>query len=78
MAPESRRNEVLAFVRAGIQDLSMSRTSFGWGVPIPWDLGHVMYVWVDALQNYLTAVGFGSDQERFERTWPTLSDPCPG
>jgi methionyl-tRNA synthetase len=70
VAPESRRNEVLAFVRAGLQDLSMSRTSFGWGVPIPWDPAHVMYVWVDALQNYITAVGFGSDQERFERTWP--------
>ncbi len=70
VAPESRRNEVLAFVRAGLQDLSMSRTSFGWGVPIPWDPAHVMYVWVDALQNYITAVGFGSDPERFERTWP--------
>jgi len=70
VAPESRRNEVLAFVRAGLQDLSMSRTSFNWGVPIPWDPAHVMYVWVDALQNYITAVGFGSDPERFERTWP--------
>jgi methionyl-tRNA synthetase len=70
VAPESRRNEVLAFVRAGLQDLSMSRTSFSWGVPIPWDPAHVMYVWVDALQNYITAVGFGSDPERFERTWP--------
>jgi methionyl-tRNA synthetase len=48
----------------------MSRTSFGWGVPIPWDPAHVMYVWVDALQNYITAVGYGSDEERFEHVWP--------
>jgi methionyl-tRNA synthetase len=70
VAPESRRNEVLAFVKAGLQDLSMSRTTFSWGVPIPWDPAHVMYVWVDALQNYITAIGYGSDRERFERIWP--------
>jgi methionyl-tRNA synthetase len=68
--PESRRNEVMSLVRSGLQDLSMSRTSFTWGVPIPWDPAHVMYVWVDALQNYITAVGYGSDEERFERLWP--------
>jgi methionyl-tRNA synthetase len=70
VAPESRRNEVVSLVRGGLQDLSISRTSFSWGVPIPWDPAHVMYVWVDALQNYLTAVGYGSEEERFERTWP--------
>ncbi|MGH2719893.1 MAG: methionine--tRNA ligase [Actinomycetota bacterium] len=68
--PESRRNEVVSLVRGGLQDLSMSRTSFSWGVPIPWDPAHVMYVWVDALQNYITAVGYGSDPERFARIWP--------
>ena len=70
VAPESRRNEVLGFVRAGLQDLSMSRTSFSWGIPIPWDPAHVMYVWVDALQNYITAVGYDQDMETFERIWP--------
>jgi len=70
VAPETRRNEVTTFVSAGLQDLSISRTSFTWGVPIPWDPAHVMYVWVDALQNYITAVGYGSDPATFERTWP--------
>ena len=70
VSPESRRNEVTSLVRGGLQDLSMSRTSFTWGVPIPWDRSHVMYVWVDALQNYLTAVGYGSDEAAFERRWP--------
>jgi methionyl-tRNA synthetase len=70
IVPEDRRNEVLSFVKGGLQDLSISRTSFSWGIPIPWDPKHVMYVWVDALQNYITAAGFGSDQERFERIWP--------
>jgi methionyl-tRNA synthetase len=68
--PEIRRNEVLSFVKGGLQDLSISRTSFSWGVPIPWDPKHVMYVWIDALQNYTTAVGQGSDPERFARIWP--------
>ncbi len=70
VAPEQRRNEVTAFVKGGLQDLSISRTSFDWGIPIPWDPKHVMYVWVDALQNYITAAGFGSDPERFQATWP--------
>jgi methionyl-tRNA synthetase len=70
VAPESRRNEVASLVRGGLQDLSMSRTSFTWGIPIPWDPTHVMYVWVDALQNYITAVGYGSDEATFARTWP--------
>jgi methionyl-tRNA synthetase len=68
--PEIRRNEVMSFVKGGLEDLSISRTSFSWGVPIPWDPKHVMYVWIDALQNYTTAVGQGSDPERFARTWP--------
>ncbi|HEX2258733.1 MAG TPA: methionine--tRNA ligase [Actinomycetota bacterium] len=68
--PEVRRNEVMSFVKGGLQDLSISRTSFTWGVPIPWDPKHVMYVWIDALQNYITAAGQGSDPGRFERIWP--------
>jgi methionyl-tRNA synthetase len=68
--PDIRRNEVMSFVKGGLQDLSISRTSFSWGVPIPWDPKHVMYVWIDALQNYTTAVGQGRDPERFNRIWP--------
>lgn len=68
--PEVRRNEVQSFVKGGLDDLSISRTSFSWGVPIPWNPAHVMYVWIDALQNYITAAGFGSDPVRFGRTWP--------
>jgi methionyl-tRNA synthetase len=68
--PESRRNEVLGKVRAGLEDLSISRVSFDWGIPLPWDPKHVIYVWIDALQNYITAAGYGSDPERFARTWP--------
>jgi methionyl-tRNA synthetase len=65
---------VLSFVRGGLKDLSVSRTTFDWGVPIPFAPGHVSYVWVDALINYITAIGYGSDapadQEMFERYWP--------
>jgi methionyl-tRNA synthetase len=68
--PDERRNEVFAFVRGGLQDLSISRTSIDWGVPVPWDPKHVIYVWIDALQNYITAAGFGSDPERFGSLWP--------
>jgi methionyl-tRNA synthetase len=68
--PATARNEVVSFVRQGLQDLSISRTSFDWGIPIPWDSKHVLYVWIDALLNYATAVGYGSDEEKFERTWP--------
>lgn len=68
--PESRRNEVLSLIRGGLQDFSISRTSFDWGVPLPWDPEHVCYVWFDALTTYLTGAGFGSDPERFARTWP--------
>ncbi len=68
--PESRRNEMLAFIDQGLDDLSISRTSFDWGVPLPGDEKHVAYVWIDALTNYITAAGFGSDAERFARLWP--------
>jgi len=69
--PESRRNEVLSFVRMGLRDLSVSRTTFNWGVPVPDDPAHVMYVWVDALTNYLTAAGFPDTASTQYRTyWP--------
>jgi methionyl-tRNA synthetase len=68
--PETRLREVVSFVESGLDDLSISRSSFDWGVPIPWDPKHVMYVWVDALQNYITAVGYDADMARFARTWP--------
>jgi len=69
--PETRRNEVLAFVRGGLKDLSISRTSFDWGIPVPGDEKHVVYVWMDALANYITALGWGSDDPSvFERYWP--------
>jgi methionyl-tRNA synthetase len=68
--PESRRNEVLRFVEAGLKDLSVSRTSFDWGVPVPGSTGHVMYVWVDALTTYMTGVGYPDDRQEFDRYWP--------
>lgn len=69
--PASRRNEVQRFVEGGLKDLSVSRTSFDWGVPVPDSAGHVMYVWVDALTTYMTGVGFpDSDGEMFQRYWP--------
>lgn len=68
--PESARNEVVSFVRQGLADLSISRSSFDWGVKVPWDDSHVVYVWFDALLNYITAVGYGQDEAEFERRWP--------
>jgi len=69
--PQSRRNEVLSFVKSGLRDLSISRTSFKWGVPVPGDDAHIMYVWVDALTNYLTAVGYpDTEAESFKTYWP--------
>ena len=68
--PEVRRNEVLALIRGGLQDFSISRTSFRWGIPLPWDPAHVNYVWFDALTNYITAAGYGSDPDLFARMWP--------
>jgi methionyl-tRNA synthetase len=68
--PESRRNEVLGKVKQGLDDLSMSRATFDWGIPVPWDTSQVIYVWLDALQNYLNAAGFGYDEEKLDRIWP--------
>jgi methionyl-tRNA synthetase len=68
--PAFRRNEVVAFVRGGLRDLSISRSGSDWGIPVPWDPGHVIYVWVDALLNYITAPGFGVEGSAFERVWP--------
>ena len=68
--PTSRRNEMINFIRQGLDDLCISRTSFDWGIPIPTDKKHVIYVWFDALTNYLTPVGFLSDPEKFHRYWP--------
>jgi len=68
--PESARNEVVSFVKSGLKDLSISRSAFDWGIPVPWDESHIIYVWVDALLNYATAVGYGSDPEEFARRWP--------
>ena len=74
MGPESTRREVISFVRSGLKDLSVSRTSFSWGIPVPSDEKHVVYVWLDALANYITALGYGSDdpkdKARFEKFWP--------
>src|SRR3546814_15008832 len=68
--PESRRNEVLRFVEGGLKDLSVSRTSFDWGVPVPGSPGHVMYVWVDALTTYLSGLGFPNPDSDFATFWP--------
>ena len=68
--PPSRYNEILSFVKGGLRDLSISRTTFKWGIPVPNDPGHVIYVWFDALTNYITAVGFPGDEKRFGRYWP--------
>jgi methionyl-tRNA synthetase len=74
VTPAGRRNEVMSFLEAGLEDLSVSRTSFSWGIPVPDDPAHVMYVWFDALTNYMTAAGYGSDRpadaERFATVWP--------
>ncbi len=69
--PETRRNEVIAFVKSGLRDLSISRSTFSWGIPVPDDPKHVIYVWLDALANYMTALGYGSsDDSKFKKFWP--------
>ena len=68
--PETRRNEVLAFVRGGLRDLSISRTSFQWGIPWPGEEKHIFYVWSDALTSYMTGVGYADDEAEFEKYWP--------
>jgi methionyl-tRNA synthetase len=71
LAPESRRNEVVSFVKAGLRDLSISRTSFRWGISVPDDPAHIMYVWLDALTNYITAVGYPDENApAYKRFWP--------
>jgi methionyl-tRNA synthetase len=70
LQPETRRNEVLSLIKQGLRDFSISRTSFDWGIPIPWDPKHVTYVWFDALTNYITAAGYGTDDEKFGKFWP--------
>jgi methionyl-tRNA synthetase len=69
--PESRRNEVISKLKAGVEDLSISRATLKWGIPLPHDPGHVLYVWIDALSNYITALGYASDDETlFRKFWP--------
>lgn len=68
--PESRRNEVVNFIKGGLEDLCVSRTSFSWGIPVPFNRKHVVYVWFDALINYLTGVGYLHDDEQFKKYWP--------
>jgi len=68
--PESVRNEIIQFVKQGLSDLSISRSSFDWGIKIPWDHSHVVYVWFDALLNYISAIGYGTDDANFNRRWP--------
>ncbi len=70
VAPRSRRNEVISFVKSGLNDLSISRTSFSWGVPVPGHPGHVVYVWVDALINYISALGYPDIEGEFATFWP--------
>ncbi|MEO6811218.1 MAG: methionine--tRNA ligase [Isosphaeraceae bacterium] len=69
--PESRRNEIISLVKSGLQDVSISRKGFTWGIPVPFDPDQTIYVWFDALLNYITAIGYGSDDEsRFQTLWP--------
>src|SRR5215212_6653723 len=69
--PMSRRNEVLSKLKAGVEDLSISRATLKWGIPLPQDPSHVLYVWIDALSNYITALGYGGDDDsRFRKYWP--------
>ena len=68
--PESARNEVTSFVKQGLDDLSISRSTFDWGIQVPWDTSQVLYVWIDALLNYVTAAGYGTDPDRFADLWP--------
>jgi methionyl-tRNA synthetase len=70
--PGTKRNEALSFVRGGLNDISITRTSLTWGVPVPWDPTHVFYVWYDALVNYLTAIGYGTDDQRWRLWWPAV------
>lgn len=68
--PESRRNEIISFIKDGLRDLSVSRVTFEWGIPVPDDEEHVIYVWLDALTNYISALGYGTDGEDYKKYWP--------
>lgn len=68
--PVSRRNEMINFIKQGLEDLCITRTTFDWGIPVPFDQKHVVYVWFDALLNYFTAIGYGTDEEKFKKFWP--------
>lgn len=68
--PISRRNEMINFIKQGLEDLCITRTTFDWGIPVPFDPKHVVYVWFDALLNYFTAIGYGTDEEKFKKFWP--------
>lgn len=68
--PESRKNEMISFINEGLTDLSVTRSSFDWGVRVPFDEKHIVYVWIDALSCYLTGVGYGTDEEKFNKYWP--------
>jgi methionyl-tRNA synthetase len=70
--PATKRNEAMSFVKGGLKDISITRTSLRWGVPVPWDERHVFYVWSDALINYLTAIGYGVDDARWRYWWPAV------
>jgi methionyl-tRNA synthetase len=72
VVPEIRRNEALGLIRTGLDDVSISRTAFDWGVRVPWDEEHVVYVWFDALINYVTAAGYGTDDAKFAKWWPVV------
>jgi len=70
VTPETKYNEALSFIKGGLRDISITRTSISWGVPVPWDERHVFYVWYDALINYLTAIGYGRDDDEVAEWWP--------
>jgi methionyl-tRNA synthetase len=70
VTPDTKRNEAYSFIRGGLRDISITRTSISWGVPVPWDTNHVFYVWYDALINYLTAIGYGREDDEVEKWWP--------
>jgi methionyl-tRNA synthetase len=71
VTPETKRNEALSFIKGGLRDISITRTSISWGVPVPWDDNHVFYVWYDALINYLTAIGYGREHDEVATWWPS-------
>jgi methionyl-tRNA synthetase len=71
VTPETKRNEAYSFIKGGLRDISITRTSIAWGVPVPWDETHVFYVWYDALINYLTAIGYGREDDEVQDWWPS-------